>query len=65
MFSKIMIIFLFPSYKETGVYLWTAAFAFSVVPFVLWAFYLATWDMSSVKSHCKGIISRHLYKQDI
>lgn len=53
------------SYKETGVYLWTAAFAFSVVPFVLWALYLATWDMSSVKSHCKSIISRHLYKEDI
>lgn len=65
LFGKIMIIFLFLSYKETGVYLWTAAFAFSVVPFVLWALYLATWDMSSVKSHCKGIISRHLYKEDI
>ncbi|XP_068673765.1 transmembrane protein 220-like isoform X1 [Montipora foliosa] len=53
------------SFKETAVYLWTVTIAISVVPFVLWAFYLATWDMSSVKNHCKGIISRHLYKQDI
>ncbi|KAL9956422.1 hypothetical protein ACROYT_G037896 [Oculina patagonica] len=50
---------------ETTVYHWTVILAVSVIPFVLWGYYLTTWDISSLQSHCKDIISRHLYKAEI
>lgn len=51
--------------SETTAYFWSATVAVSLIPFIVWGYYLTTWDVASLQSHCKDIISRHLYKAEI
>lgn len=51
--------------SETTGHFWTITVAVSLIPFIVWGYYLNTWDVASLQSHCKDIISRHLYKAEI
>ena len=51
--------------SETTAHFWTITVAVSLIPFIVWGYYLTTWDVASLQSHCKDIISRHLYKAEI
>lgn len=51
--------------SETTAYFWTTTVAVSLIPFIVWGYYLTTWDVASLQSHCKDIISRHLYKAEM
>ena len=65
--SKIYCVYFFYIFRssETTAYFWTAIVAVSLIPFIVWGYYLTTWDVGSLQSHCKDIISRHLYKAEI
>lgn len=50
-------------FSEANVFFWSVIIAVSLTPFVLLGYYVNTWDVSAIQSHCKDIISRHLYKE--
>lgn len=61
--NTVYVLFILCSFSEANVFFWSATIAVSLTPFVLLGYYVNTWDVSAIQSHCKDIISRHLYKE--